>query len=74
MDQYANNRAEQSHEAARVRQCGMRKLKSTSQAQGCVRVHAAVHNLVNWSLYPVRAEQCRNLSMGAFNELRRTAA
>jgi putative transposase len=32
-NQYANNRAEQSHEATRVRERGMRKFKSMSQAQ-----------------------------------------
>ena len=33
-DQYANNRTEQSHEATRVRERGMRKFKSMGQAQG----------------------------------------
>jgi putative transposase len=32
-EQYQNNRAEQSHEATRVRERGMRRFKSMSQAQ-----------------------------------------
>jgi putative transposase len=32
-DRYANNRAEQSHEPTRVRERGMRRFKSTGQAQ-----------------------------------------
>ena len=32
-EQYENNRAEQSHEVTRVRERGMRKFKSTRQAQ-----------------------------------------
>jgi putative transposase len=32
-DQYANNRAEQSHESTRVRERGMRRFKSVGQAQ-----------------------------------------
>jgi putative transposase len=48
--QYANNRAEQSHEATRVRERVMRgpasrKFKSTGQAQRFLGAHAAVSNL-----------------------------
>jgi putative transposase len=46
-DQYANNRAEQSHESTRVRERGMRKFKSVRQAQRFVTAHAAVSNLFN---------------------------
>ena len=46
-DRYANNRAEQSHEATRVRERGMRKFKSMRQAQRFVTAHAAVSNLFN---------------------------
>lgn len=41
-DQYANNRAEQSHELTRVRERGMRRFKSIGQAPRFVTVHAAV--------------------------------
>ena len=44
-DQYANNRAEQSHEATRVRERGMRRFKSMKQAQRSVTAHAAVTKL-----------------------------
>jgi transposase-like protein len=43
--QYENNRAEQSHEATRVRERGMRKFKSARQAQRFLNAHAAVSNL-----------------------------
>jgi len=45
--QYENNRAEQSHEATRVRERGMRKFKSVKQAQRFLGAHAAVSNLFN---------------------------
>ena len=50
--QYANNRAELSHQLTRVRERGMRRFKSTQQAQRFLSVHAAVHNLFNlgWNL------------------------
>ncbi|MEH6635331.1 MAG: DDE-type integrase/transposase/recombinase [Halioglobus sp.] len=41
-ERYANNRAEQSHEATRVRERGMRKFKSMRQAQRVVSAHAAM--------------------------------
>jgi putative transposase len=46
-EQYENNRAEQSHEATRVRERGMRKLKSVGQAQRFPGAHAAVGNVFN---------------------------
>jgi putative transposase len=42
--QYENNRGEQSHEATRVRERGMRRFKSVGQAQRFVSVHAAESN------------------------------
>ena len=39
--QYENNRAEQSHEATRVRERGMRRFKSVGQAQRFLGTHAA---------------------------------
>ncbi len=45
--QYANNRAEQSHESTRVRERGMRKFKAVGQVQRSVTAHAAVSNLFN---------------------------
>ena len=55
-DQYVNNRAEQSHEATRVRERGMRKFKSVGQAQRFLGAHAAVQNLFNLGRHLVRAQ------------------
>ena len=65
---YANNRAEQSHEATRVRERGMRRFKSVGQAQQFVTAHAAVQNLFNLGRHHVRADHYRNLRISAFNE------
>ncbi|MFT7112885.1 MAG: putative transposase [Porticoccaceae bacterium] len=43
--QHENNRAEQSHEATKVWERGMRKFKSARQAQNFLGTHAAVYNL-----------------------------
>jgi putative transposase len=67
-DQYANNRAEQSHEATRVRERGMRKFKSVGQAQTFLSAHAAVYNLFNLGRHLVRAQHYRDLRVSAFNE------
>ena len=53
--QYENNRAEQSHEATRVRERGMRKFKSTRQAQRFLTFHAAVSNLFYLGRHKFRA-------------------
>ncbi len=52
---YENNRVEQSHEATRARERGMRKFKSIRQAQRFLDAHAAVHNLFNLGRHLVRA-------------------
>ena len=72
--QYENKRAEQSHEATRVRERGMRKFKSVGQAQRFLGVHAAVQNLFNFGRHLIRAEQYRNLRTRAFNEWSRAVA
>ena len=72
--QYENNRAEQSHEATRVRERGMRKFKSVGQAQRFVTAHAAVSNLFNLSRNLVRAQHYRDLRMSAFAEWSRAVA
>ena len=59
--QYENNRAEQSHEATRVRERVMRRFKSVGQAQRFVAAHAAVHNLFNLGMHLVRAQHYRDL-------------
>ena len=66
--QYENNRAEQSHEATRVRERGMRRFKSVGQVQRFLTVHAAVSNLFNLGRHLVRAQHYRNLRVSAFVE------
>ena len=73
-ERYENNRAEQSHEATRVRERGMRKFKSVRQAQRFLGVHAAVSNLFNLGRHLVRAEHYRNLRTSAFTEWSRAGA
>ena len=57
--QYANNRAEQSHEPTRVRERGMRRFKSTRQAQRFLSAHAAVYNLFNLGRHLISAKHYR---------------
>ena len=71
---YANNRAEQSHEATRMRERGMRRFKSMAQAQRFVTAHAAVQNHFNLGRHLVRAEHYRNLRIIAFGEWSRAVA
>ena len=73
-DQYANNRAEQSHESTRVRERGMRKFKSVGQAQKFLTAHAAVSNLFNLGRHMVRAQHYRDLRVSAFSEWSRAVA
>jgi putative transposase len=71
---YANNRAEQSHEATRVRERGMRRFKSVGQAQRFLGAHAAVSSLFNLGRHLVRAQHYRDLRMSAFSEWSRAVA
>jgi len=73
-EQYENNRAEQSHEATRVRERGMRKFKSVRQAQRFLGTNAAVSNLFNLGRHLVRAQHYRDLRMSAFAEWERAVA
>ena len=73
-EQYENNRAEQSHEATRVRERGMRLFKSVGQAQRFLGAHAAVSNLFNLGRHLVRAEHYRDLRISAFEEWGRAVA
>ncbi len=72
--QYANNRAEQSHEPTRVRERVMRRFKSVRQAQRFLGAHAAVYNLFDHGRHLVRAGHYRNLREGAFAEWSRAVA
>ena len=64
-DRYANNRAEQSHEATRVRERGMRKFKSVRHAQRFLGAHAAVSNLFNLGRHLIKAQHYRDLRTSA---------
>ena len=71
---YANNRAEQSHEATRVRERGMRKFKSVKSAQRFLGAHAVASNLFNLGRHLVRAEHYRDLRVSAFSDWSRAVA
>ncbi len=78
-NQYTNNRAEQSHEATRVRERVMRgpasrRFKSVRQAQRFLEAHAAVSNLFNLGMHLVRARHYRDLRASAFIEWSRAVA
>ena len=64
--QYANNRAEVSHQPTRVRERGMRRFKSMQQAQRFLGVHAMVYNLFNLGRHLISAEYYRLLRQRAF--------
>ncbi|MFT5483809.1 MAG: putative transposase [Halieaceae bacterium] len=65
--QYANNRAEQSHEPVRVRERVMRRFKSVRQAQRFLGVHATVSNLFNLGRHLTSTSHYRDLRVSAFN-------
>jgi putative transposase len=76
---YANNRAEQSHEATRVRErvmrgAAFRRFKSVGQAQRFLGAHAAVHNLFNLGRHLVRAQHYHDLRISALAEWSRVVA
>lgn len=64
--QYANNRAELSHQPTRVRERVMRRFKSMQQAQRFLAVHATVYNLFNLGRHLVSAKNYRFFRLRAF--------
>jgi putative transposase len=64
--QYANNRAELSHQPTRVRERVMRGFKSAKQAQRFLSAHAAVYNLFNLGRHLLSAKNYRTLRLRAF--------
>ena len=64
--QYANNRAELSHQPTRVRERGMRRFKSMQQAQRFLSAHATVYNLFNLGRHLVSAKNYRIFRSRAF--------
>jgi putative transposase len=72
--QYANNRAELSHQPTRVRERGVRRFKSPRQAQRFLSIHAAVYNQFNLGRHLVTAIHYRLLRQGAISSWRQAAA
>ncbi len=54
-EQYANNRAELSHQPTRVRERVMGKIKTIKQAQRFLDIHAAVYSLFNLGRHLISA-------------------
>jgi transposase-like protein len=71
---YQNNRAEQSHEATRVRERVTQRFKSTGQGQTFLGSHAAVSNLFNFGRHLVSAEYYRDFRGSSFTEWSRAVA
>ena len=65
--QYANNRAEVSHQPTRIRERGMRRFCSPKQAQRFLTIHAAVYNLFNLGRHLLKAEHYRTFRQSAFS-------
>jgi len=72
--QYANNRAELSHQPTRVRERVMRRFKSMQQAQRFLTVHAGVYNLFNLGRHLVSAKNYRFFRLRAFASWKYAAA
>jgi putative transposase len=64
--QFANNRAELSHQPTRVRERVMRRFKSIRQAQRFLNIHACVYNLFNLGRHLISAAHYRALRQCAF--------
>ena len=65
-DQYANNRAEVSHQPIRQRERQMRRFKSAAHVERFVSVHGVVQNLFRVGRHLLRAVHYRLLRTEAF--------
>ena len=65
-----NNRAENSHQAVRRRECKMQRFKSVCSAQRFLSMHAAVHNTFNLQRHLVSRSTLRIFRAEAANEWR----
>jgi putative transposase len=65
-NQYANSGVELSHQSARVRERGMRRFKSSHQAQRFLSVHATVHNLFDLGRHLMSAKNYGTLRQRSF--------
>ena len=59
--QYANNRAEVSHQPTRQRERQMRRFKSSAQAQRFLSVHGVIQNLFQIGRHLLRATHHRSV-------------
>ena len=64
--QYANNRAEVSHQHTREQECQMRRFKSMSQAQRFLSLHGPIQNLFRIGRHHLKAVHHRLLRDRAF--------
>ena len=65
--QYANNRAEVSHQPTRQRERQMRRFKSRVQAQRFLSVHGVIQNLFRFGRHLLRAVHHRLFRQRAFS-------
>ncbi len=72
--QYADNRAELSHQPTRVRERCMRRFKSTHQAQRFLSTHTAVYNLFNLGRHLISDNNYRFFRQRAFASWKCVAA
>ena len=68
--QYANNRAERSHQSTRLRERQMRRFKSRHQAQRFLALHSRIQNLFCYARHLLRAANYRLLRARAFETWR----
>jgi putative transposase len=66
--QYANNRAEVSHQPTRQQERLMRGFKSAGQAQRFLSVHGAIQNFFRFARHQMRSENYRLLRTRSFKE------
>ena len=64
--QYANNRAEVSHQPTRQRERQMRRFKSRAQAQRFLSVHGVIQNLFRFGRHLLQAVHHRLFRQRAF--------
>ena len=67
--QFANNRAEVSHQPTRMRERQMRRFKSSRQAQRFLSIHSVVHNLFRVGRHLLRSTNHRALAISIFRGL-----
>ena len=72
--QYANNKAELSHQPTRVREKVMRKFKSIEQGQRFLSAHAEIYNLFNIGRHCISAKNYKMLRSRAIASWRNVTA